>query len=62
MAQKPTDRDLVIEHLGNAMQLARRTKMEMTEHLLRMALLDAAQFIQWQDGLPPPRRPRRRLP
>jgi hypothetical protein len=62
MAQKPADLDQLIEHLGHALQLARRTKMEMTEHLLRMALLDVAQFIQRQDGpAPPPRRVRRGL-
>ena len=58
MAQKPADLDQLIGHLGHALQIARRTRMKMTEHLVQMALLDLAQFIQGKDGSKPPRRRR----
>ena len=32
--------------------------MKMTEHMVQMALLDLAQFIQGKDGMKPPRRRR----
>ena len=54
MAEKPADLDKLIEHLGDALKIARRTRMKMTEHLLQMALLDVAQFIQGTDGPKPP--------
>lgn len=58
MAQKPADLDQLIEHLGHALRIARKTRMKMTEHLLQMALLDLAQFIQGENGPKPPRRRR----
>lgn len=60
MAQKPADLDQLIEHLGHALQIARETRMKMTEHLVQMALLDLAQFIQQHDAAPARRCRRRR--
>ena len=58
MAHKPADLDQLIGPLGHALRLARKTSMKMTKHLVQMALLDLAQFIQGTDDSKPPRRRR----